>query len=49
MYEHLGPKSLQIDKNHLKSSLGAALGALGGGLGAILAPRAPQDRKIEKK
>ena len=36
-------------KNHLKSWLGAVLEALGGGLGAILVPRAPQDRKREKK
>ena len=36
-------------KNNIQSWPGAVVGALGGGLGAILVPRAPQDRKREKK
>ena len=35
-------------RHHLKSVLGAVLEALGEGLGAILVPRAVQDRKREE-
>ena len=38
-----------MTKNHLKSSPGVVLGAPGGGPGAILVPRAPQDRKRDEK